>query len=163
MWPDQKNRSLVSLSRFTRNDFFSVFQLADKIQHLPTDRRTDLCRSRTLATVFFNPVLEHDLSFESAMLFVGGSYISFGHPEMTKASAGESLEDTVSVLDGYADILAIRHPRDDAAAIAADLVAAPIINAGCGTLEHPTQALLDLYAIYVAFRRNRWPEDRANG
>jgi aspartate carbamoyltransferase catalytic subunit len=85
------------------------------------------------------------------MLFLGGTYISFGHPEMTKASAGETLEDTVRVLEGYADILAIRHPRDDAAATAAGLVAAPVINAGCGTLEHPTQALLDLYTIHVAF------------
>jgi aspartate carbamoyltransferase catalytic subunit len=70
---------------------------------------------------------------------------------MTKASAGETMEDTIRVLDGYADALAIRHPRDDAATVSEELVTVPVINAGCGTLEHPSQALLDLYAMHVAF------------
>lgn len=150
MWLEQEDRSLVSLKGLTKADMIEIFREADNIQNLTWRTRSSICEGKTLATLFFQPSTRTRLSFESAMLFAGGNYISFGHPEMTKVSAGETLEDTVRVSSGYADILAIRHPRDDAAVVASVSASIPVINAGCGTLEHPTQALLDLYTMHVA-------------
>lgn len=82
------------------------------------------------------------------MLWTGGSNITMVDPATSKAVVGESLEDTIRVVQGYADIIVLRHPNDNAAAIAADISIKPVINAGCGTLEHPTQALLDIFTIY---------------
>lgn len=145
--PDNR-RSVISLDSFARGDLIDLFQAIDRLRQLPDLERRRLCLDRTLATLFFQPSTRTRFSFESAILYVGGSYIDFGHPAMTKASAGETLEDTVRVLEGYADVLVIRHSRDDAARVASNLTTVPIINAGCGTLEHPTQALVDLYTIY---------------
>jgi len=151
VWLEQQRRSLVSLAELTRKDILAVFRLADELLTLPVSDRLAICEGKTLATIFLQPSTRTRLSFESAMLLVGGTYISFGHPEMTKTSAGETFEDTVRVMSGYADVLVVRHARDDAAAAADALSAVPVINAGCGTLEHPTQALTDLYTIHNLF------------
>jgi aspartate carbamoyltransferase catalytic subunit len=147
-WLEQPRRDVLSLHSFSRDDLLALFRFTDQLRALEPAERANLCRNRTLATVFFQPSTRTRLSLESAMLFVGGSYLAFGHPEMTKAAAGESLADTVRVVSGYADAIAVRHPRDDAATVSAAASEVPVVNAGSGTLEHPTQALLDLYAMH---------------
>jgi len=100
-----------------------------------------------LATLFFEPSTRTRLSFEAAMNKLGGYSIGFAEAEITSVKKGENLADTIRVVENYADIIVLRHPLEGAARLAAELVEIPIINAGSGAEEHPTQALLDLYTI----------------
>jgi len=100
-----------------------------------------------LATLFFEPSTRTRLSFETAMQRLGGSVITVADPKTSSAAKGESLADSMRTVEGYADLIAIRHPRKGAAQEAADAVQVPVINAGDGTGQHPTQALLDVYTI----------------
>jgi len=100
-----------------------------------------------LATLFFEPSTRTRLSFETAMLRLGGQVITVADPETSSAAKGESLADSMRTVEGYADVIVIRHPRKGSAQEAADAVAVPVINAGDGTGQHPTQALLDVYTI----------------
>lgn len=102
---------------------------------------------QVLATLFFEPSTRTRLSFETAMLRLGGQVITVADPETSSAAKGESLADSMRTVEGYADAIVIRHPRKGSAQEAADAVAVPVINAGDGTGQHPTQALLDIYTI----------------
>jgi aspartate carbamoyltransferase len=100
-----------------------------------------------LATLFFEPSTRTRLSFETAMLRLGGQVITVADPKTSSAAKGESLADSVRTVEGYADVIVIRHPEKGSAQVAADAVAIPVINAGDGAGQHPTQALLDVYTI----------------
>lgn len=100
-----------------------------------------------LATLFFEPSTRTRLSFEAAMLRLGGQVITVADPKTSSAAKGESLADSVRTVEGYADVIVIRHPEKGSAQVAADAVAIPVINAGDGAGQHPTQALLDVYTI----------------
>lgn len=100
-----------------------------------------------LATLFFEPSTRTRLSFETAMLRLGGKVITVADPKTSSAAKGESLADSVRTVEGYADVIVIRHPEKGSAQVAADAVAIPVINAGDGAGQHPTQALLDVYTI----------------
>ena len=100
-----------------------------------------------LATLFFEPSTRTRLSFEAAMLRLGGQVITVADPKTSSAAKGESLADSMRTVEGYADVIVIRHPRQGSAQEAADAVAVPVINAGDGAGQHPTQALLDIYTI----------------
>jgi aspartate carbamoyltransferase len=102
---------------------------------------------QVLATLFFEPSTRTRLSFEAAMLRLGGQVITVADPKTSSASKGESLADSMRTVEGYADVIVIRHPRKGSAQEAADAVAVPVINAGDGAGQHPTQALLDVYTI----------------
>lgn len=106
-----------------------------------------MLRGKMLATLFFEPSTRTRLSFESAMHRLGGSAIGFAEPEIASVKKGENLADTIRVVENYADVIALRHPLEGAARLAAEFAQIPIINAGSGAEEHPTQALLDLYTI----------------
>ncbi len=106
-----------------------------------------MLRGMILATLFFEPSTRTRLSFEAAMLKLGGSAIGFAEPETASVKKGENLSDTVRTVENYADVIALRHPLEGAAKLAAEFSKVPIINAGTGSEEHPTQALLDLYTI----------------
>jgi len=108
---------------------------------------SDMLRGRSLATLFFEPSTRTRLSFESAMHRLGGTAIGFAEAEIASVRKGENLADTVRVVENYADVIALRHPLEGAARLAAEFAHVPIINAGSGAEEHPTQALLDLYTI----------------
>ena len=108
---------------------------------------SDMLRGKMLATLFFEPSTRTRLSFESAMLRLGGSAIGFAEPKVASVEKGENLADTVRVVESYADVLAVRHPLEGAARVAAEFASVPVINAGSGAEEHPTQALLDLYTM----------------
>lgn len=106
-----------------------------------------MLRGKTLATLFFEPSTRTRLSFEAAMHKLGGAVIGFAEPDIASITKGENLADTVRVVENYADVIAIRHPLEGSARLAAEFAGIPIINAGSGGEEHPTQALLDLYTI----------------
>ncbi|MEF2616077.1 aspartate carbamoyltransferase [Faecalibacillus faecis] len=111
-------------------------------------RYQDVCRHKILATLFFEPSTRTRLSFESAMLSLGGSILGFSSASNTSASKGESVSDTISVVSSYCDIIAMRHPKEGAPLVATRKSTVPLINAGDGGHNHPTQTLTDLLTIY---------------
>src|SRR5215217_680358 len=139
-------RHVVAVSQFSRNDLELIFTHADEMRSLSRNERR--LSGRILATIFYEPSTRTRLSFESAMLRLGGQVISTENArEFSSAIKGESIEDTVRIVSGYADAIVIRHYELGAARRAAAVSPVPILNAGDGPGEHPTQALLDLYTI----------------
>jgi aspartate carbamoyltransferase catalytic subunit len=108
---------------------------------------SDMLKGKILATLFFEPSTRTRLSFEAAMLKLGGSTIGFADAEIASVRKGENLADTVRTVENYADIIALRHPLEGAARLAAEFSKVPILNAGTGAEEHPTQAFMDLYTV----------------
>jgi aspartate carbamoyltransferase catalytic subunit len=148
-------RHLVSINDLTNSEIECVFDLArgylDELgdRHLKyrIARTKPLAQDFILATLFFEPSTRTRLSFESAMLRLGGSIITSADPATSSAAKGESLADSVRVVSNYADLLVIRHPRDGAARLAAEYATVPVINGGDGSHEHPTQTLCDLFTL----------------
>lgn len=141
-------RDVVSIKDFSRSDLETVFRASAKISSMPARERRQLAEGRLLGLIFFEPSSRTRLSFESAMYTIGGGCIGITDPSASSLEKGENFTDTVIVVSGYVDVLAIRHSREGAARYAAEISDKPIINAGSGAEEHPTQAMLDLYIIY---------------
>ncbi len=142
MWTDQ----LVSAKQLSRADIDAVLDHAAEIDENPAafaDRHTD----KLLALLFYEPSTRTRLSFETAMKRLGGDVIDMGSIEASSVKKGETLADTVRVIEGYADGIVLRHPSQGSATMAAEYVDVPLVNAGDGAGQHPTQTLLDLYTI----------------
>jgi aspartate carbamoyltransferase catalytic subunit len=135
---------LVSISDLTKEEIGHILHLAHSFKQKPNPT---LCKEKILASCFFEPSTRTRLSFEAAMHRLGGSVIGFSEASTTSAKKGETLYDTIKVISAYADILVIRHPQEGSARLAADASDKPVINAGDGANQHPTQTLLDLYTI----------------
>ncbi|MCA8977291.1 MAG: aspartate carbamoyltransferase catalytic subunit [Planctomycetes bacterium] len=145
---DQEKRDLVSIDDLSTEEILELFHHAEEFRQNLSDW-SDLCRGAIMATLFFEPSTRTRLSFESAMLRLGGGVISAADEKNTSRAKGESLADTVRVVGGsYADILVVRHPEDGAARVAARYARVPVINGGDGAHEHPTQTLCDLYTLW---------------
>ncbi|MDW7986348.1 MAG: aspartate carbamoyltransferase [Nitrososphaerota archaeon] len=142
-------KDIISALDFTREIMDSLFQEADNIRRELKDRKfLDYCRDKVMVTVFLEPSTRTRLSFHFAMIRLGGHVVDFGLEQAASIAKGESFEDTIKMVDGYnPDIIVLRHREPGSAAKAAEISSAPIINAGDGWNEHPTQALLDLYTI----------------
>jgi aspartate carbamoyltransferase catalytic subunit len=141
-------RDLVSIEDLSTAEILELFHHADEFK-ANLHAWSDLCRGAIMATLFFEPSTRTRLSFESAMLRLGGGVISAAESGSTSRAKGESLADTVRVVGGsYADILVVRHPEDGAARVAARYATVPVINGGDGAHEHPTQTLCDLYTLW---------------
>jgi len=126
----------------------SLFAATARLQKLPPDQYPQTLKGRIIATLFYEPSTRTRLSFESAVLRLGGKLLSTENAaEVSSAVKGESLEDTIRTINGYADAIVLRHPEPGAADRASIVSDVPIINAGDGSGEHPTQALLDIYSI----------------
>ena len=139
---------LVSIDDLSISEIEHIFKLADSFAGaLERGESIDTARGLIMATLFYEPSTRTRLSFESAMHRMGGAVISSADMHASSASKGESLADTVRVVSAYADLLVVRHPNDGAARVAADYASIPIINAGDGSREHPTQTLCDLYIL----------------
>jgi aspartate carbamoyltransferase catalytic subunit len=141
-------RDLVSIDDLSQAEIMALFRHADEFR---ADLRawSHLCRGSIMATLFMEPSTRTRLSFESAMLRLGGGVISAADPATTSFAKGESLADTVRVVGGsYADIVVVRHPQDGAARVAAQYARVPVVNGGDGAHEHPTQTLCDLYTLW---------------
>ncbi|MFP3090269.1 aspartate carbamoyltransferase [Treponema sp. TIM-1] len=139
-------RHLIEPGNFTLDELEGLFSLAEDIEAHPEQVR-ESCRGKVLATLFFEPSTRTRLSFEAAMLRLGGSCLGFAEPGSSSAAKGESLADTVRTVSCYADILVMRNPKEGAALLASRYAEAPVINAGDGGHHHPTQTLTDLLTI----------------
>jgi aspartate carbamoyltransferase catalytic subunit len=140
------NRNLITIDDLTNNEIEDIFSLADEISdHLGGN--SEICRGKILASLFFEPSTRTRLSFETAMHRLGGHVISTVDTKATSLAKGESIADMARVIGSYADIIVIRHPWEGTARVVADYANVPVINAGDGGHEHPTQTLCDLYTI----------------
>lgn len=141
-------RHLISTDDLSLSEMEALFASARQYEK-SISGWPDLCRGRIAATLFYEPSTRTRLSFESAMLRLGGGVITAADMNASSASKGESLADTVRVVNGYADVLILRHQSEGAARLAAESSAIPVINAGDGSHEHPTQTLCDLYSLWI--------------
>ena len=139
-------RSLISILDFSISELDALIATAKDIIAHPENYR-EKCRYKKLATLFFEPSTRTRLSFEAAMLELGGTVLGFSEASSSSASKGESMADTAKILSCYADIMAIRHPREGAPFVASRNATIPVINAGDGGHNHPTQTLADLLTI----------------
>lgn len=141
-------RDVIELPALTKSDIELVLTVAAQFEsQLATRRSIPLLNDRILATLFYEPSTRTRLSFEAAMHRLEGRVISVAEVTSSSVAKGESIDDTARTIEQYADVLVMRHPEAGAAHVAADAVSIPVINAGDGTRNHPTQALLDLYTI----------------
>ena len=139
-------RHLISPLDFSVEELDKLLDLANDIENNP-DKYAEACKRKKLATCFYEPSTRTRLSFEAAMLNLGGSVLGFAGADSSSAAKGESVSDTIRVISSYADICAIRHPKEGAALVAASKSEIPVINAGDGGHQHPTQTLTDLLTI----------------
>ena len=141
-----EGRDIISIRDFTREEIDYILEIAGAMEPIAS-RGSDMLRGKILATLFFEPSTRTRLSFEAAMHKLGGSTIGFAEAEIASVKKGENLADTVRTVENYVDVIALRHPLEGAARLAAEFSKVPVINGGSGAEEHPTQALLDLYTI----------------
>ncbi len=142
----------INSTDFSIDKIKNLIKLTENIIDNP-QKYSELCKGKQLATLFFEPSTRTRLSFTSAMLSLGGQVIGFDDAQSTSASKGETLADTVRVISNYADIIAIRHPKEGSALVASQYGDIPVINAGDGSHSHPTQTLTDLFTIYKELGR----------
>ena len=140
------NRNLATIDDLSNGEIEAVFSLTDEMANSPNEQ-SELCQGKIMASLFFEPSTRTRLSFEAAMLRLGGRVISAVDIGASSLSKGESIADMAKVVSSYADIIVIRHPWEGAARVVADYAGVPVINAGDGSHEHPTQTLCDLYTI----------------
>ena len=139
-------RHLLSPLDMSVEELDDLFDLANDIEKNP-DKYKDACRNKKIATLFYEPSTRTRLSFEAAMINLGGQVLGFSEAASSSAAKGESLADTIKVVSCYADICAMRHPKEGSALVAANNASIPVINAGDGGHQHPTQTLTDLLTI----------------
>ena len=141
-----KGRDIISIKDFSREEINYIFKTAKAMEPLAS-KGSQMLRGKILATLFYEASTRTRLSFESAMQKLGGSTIGFAEAEIASVRKGENLADTIRTVENYADVIALRHPLEGAARLAAEFSSVPILNGGSGAEEHPTQALLDLYTM----------------
>ena len=147
------DRDVVSIRDFSRDELEFLFSFTDKISTLSRSERSELGRGRTLGSIYYEPSTRTRMSFEAAISSIGGSSIGIADPKSSSIEKGESLSDTIRIMDLYCDVLALRHPLDGSGRFASELSSNPVINAGSGSEEHPTQAMLDALIIKQEFGR----------
>lgn len=139
-----KNKNLVSIDDYTKEEQIRILDLAEGFEAKPVQ---NILEGYVVATLFFEPSTRTRLSFESAASRLGAQVIGFSEASSSSVSKGESLNDTILTVSNYADIIVMRHPREGSARYASEVSPVPIINAGDGANQHPTQTLLDMYSI----------------
>lgn len=139
-----KNRSLVSINDFTKAEQLQILDRAEEFEKNPNQR---ILQGKVVASLFFEPSTRTRLSFESAVNRLGGRVIGFSDANSSSTSKGESLKDTILTVSNYSDLIVMRHPIEGSARWASEVASVPIINAGDGANQHPTQCLLDFYTI----------------
>ncbi len=144
-----KGKDILHGNQFSKKEVEAIIRVADQFaKELKKRDSIPLLKGKILATLFFEPSTRTRLSFETAMLRLGGGVIAMGSVESSSVAKGETLPDTIRTVSQYADLIVIRHPQIGSAKVAADVSSVPVINAGDGAGQHPTQALLDIYTIY---------------
>ncbi len=139
-----KNRSLVSIDDFSTSEIIEILDLAEEFEKQPVQK---LLEGKVIATLFFEPSTRTRLSFESAINRLGGKIVGFSDASSSSVTKGETLHDTIRMVSSYSDLIVIRHPIEGSARYASEIASVPVINAGDGANQHPTQTMLDLYSI----------------
>ena len=141
-------KHVIDSTDLTVEEIDGILKLAQDIID-DKEAYSEACKGKKLATLFFEPSTRTRLSFESAMMELGGNVLGFSSADSSSASKGESVADTIRVISCYADICAMRHPKEGAPMVASEYSHIPIINAGDGGHQHPTQTLTDLSLIHI--------------
>jgi aspartate carbamoyltransferase catalytic subunit len=141
------DKDVISVKDLDKSKFEKIFAATDKIMQMDPNERRELARGKTLGYLFFEPSTRTRLSFQAAMALIGGTSLGISDASVSSARKGESLADTVRMMSIYSDVLTLRHPLDGSSRFAAEISTKPVLNAGSGTEEHPTQAIQDLYTI----------------
>ena len=141
-----QGRDIVSIEDFSRREIDYILDKSESMESI-AKKGSDMLKGKILATLFYEPSTRTRLSFEAAMLKLGGGNIGFADADIASVKKGENLADTIRTVENYADVIALRHGSEGAAKLAAEFSKVPIINGGTGAEEHPTQALTDLYTI----------------
>ncbi len=139
-----KNRSLISINDYSPDELLKIIDLAEEFEKKPNQ---DILKGKVIATLFFEPSTRTRLSFESAVNRLGGRIIGFTDASSSSVKKGESLKDTIRTVSNYCDLIVMRHPLEGSARYASEVATVPVINAGDGANQHPTQCLLDLFSI----------------
>jgi len=139
-----KNKSLISINDYSKEQIIKVLDLAEEFEKNPNQK---LLEGKVVASLFFEPSTRTRLSFESAISRLGGKVIGFASKDSSSVQKGESLKDTIKTVNNYCDLIIMRHPLEGSARYASEVADVPVINAGDGANQHPTQTMLDLYSI----------------
>ena len=140
-------KDIISIKDFSKDQLEEIFASTDKIMQLNSSDRREICKGKTLGYLFYEPSTRTRLSFDSAMASIGGNSLGISDISSSSTQKGESLSDTVRIMSIYSDILVLRHTLDGSSRFASEISDKPVINAGSGTEEHPTQAIQDLFTI----------------
>lgn len=140
-----ENKSFVSITDYSKEE---IMDLVKKAAEFEKNVNQNLLKGKVVASVFFEPSTRTRLSFETAVARLGGRIVGFSDASSSSVTKGESLKDTIKMLSNYADLIVMRHPLEGAARYASEVSDVPVINAGDGANQHPTQTMLDLYSIY---------------
>ena len=140
-------KDIISIKDYSKEQLEKIFTFTDKIMQLDPIQRREICKGKTLGYLFYEPSTRTRLSFDSAMASIGGSSLGISNISSSSTQKGESLADTVKIMSIYSDILVLRHTLDGSSRFASEISEKPVINAGSGTEEHPTQAIQDLFTI----------------
>ncbi|MBP5367004.1 MAG: aspartate carbamoyltransferase [Bacteroidales bacterium] len=138
------NKSLISITDFSTEEILRILEIAEDFERHPEPHLLD---GKVVATLFFEPSTRTRLSFESAANRLGGRVIGFSDPNISSVSKGETLKDTIRIVSNYCDLIVMRHPLEGSCRYASEVATVPVINAGDGAHQHPTQTLLDMYSI----------------
>jgi aspartate carbamoyltransferase catalytic subunit len=138
------NKSLVSINDYSNEEYIKILDLAEQFELEPVQ---DILSTKVVASLFFEPSTRTRLSFESAITRMGGRFIGFSDANTSSISKGETLKDTIRIVSNYSDLIVMRHPLEGSARYASEVANIPVINAGDGANQHPTQTLLDMYSI----------------
>lgn len=139
-----KNKSLISINDYSPEDYYRIIELAEEFEKNPNQK---LLEKHVIASLFFEPSTRTRLSFESAINRLGGRIVGFSEAANSSVAKGETLADTIKTVSQYSDLIIMRHPVEGSARYASEVASVPIVNAGDGANQHPTQCLLDLYSI----------------
>ncbi len=139
---------IISMKEFTRDMIDHVLEVAEEMEPIARSKSSsDLLKGKVLGVLFFEPSTRTRMSFEAAMMRLGGEVLSLGSVDASSVAKGETLADTIRIVAGYSNAIVLRHPMEGAARLASEFSAVPILNAGDGAGHHPTQTFLDLYTI----------------
>lgn len=143
-----KGRDIISIRDFSKEELLFVLERADFFEQ---NKAHDLLKEHVMATLFFEPSTRTRLSFESAMAQLGGKVLSFDDVSSSSIAKGESLSDTIKMIEGYCNLIVMRHPKEGSVRYVAEVASVPVINAGDGANQHPTQTFTDLYTLQKEF------------
>jgi len=147
---DFKNKSIISLRDMNKEEVEFILKKSDEVK---SNKHPEALKDKVMASLFFEPSTRTRLSFESAMISLGGKVFGFATQDSSSVSKGETLKDTIKMVTGYCDVIIMRHPLEGAARAAEEVSSVPVINCGDGSNQHPTQALLDLFTIKDKFKK----------